>query len=126
MNQIEEHFYETAAQEVATKQVVPGLMAKAFSECDGDERRTIARYIKYRVAQLQEQFASEKAWRTEQEKQRQAQEKKKAEEELAFRFFAPITAPTPERAAARCLSFMIAAINARFSPAGPIVTIAGL
>src|SRR4030065_208792 len=53
MNQIEEHFYETAAQEVATKQVVPGLMAKAFSECDGDERRTIARYIKYRVAQLQ-------------------------------------------------------------------------
>ena len=81
MNQIEEHFYETAAQEVATKQVVPGLMAKAFSECDGDERRTIARYIKYRVAQLQEQFASEKAWRTEQEKQRQAQEKKKAEEE---------------------------------------------
>jgi hypothetical protein len=40
----DEKFYETAAQEVSSKQIMRGLMAKAFSECDGDEKRTIARY----------------------------------------------------------------------------------
>ena len=38
----------------------------------------------------------------------------------AFRFFEPITAPTPDRPAARCISFMIAAISTCFSPAGPM------
>ena len=38
----------------------------------------------------------------------------------ALRFLEPMTAPTPERAAARCLSLMIAAMRARFSPAGPM------
>jgi hypothetical protein len=38
----------------------------------------------------------------------------------ALRFLAPITAPTPERPAARCLSLMMQAVRARRSPAGPM------
>src|SRR5260370_628917 len=38
----------------------------------------------------------------------------------AFRFFEPITAPTPDRPAARCLSLMMQAKRTRFSPAGPM------
>lgn len=82
MNTIEEHFYETAAREVASKQVVPGLMAKAFSECDGDEKKTIARYIKYRVVQLHDQYRGEIARRQMHERARQKDEAQriKAEE----------------------------------------------
>src|SRR3546814_17599697 len=39
---------------------------------------------------------------------------------MAFTFLEPITAPTPERQAARCKSFTMAAYNTRFSPALPI------
>jgi len=55
MPDIEEQFYEIAAREVAEKKFNPGMMAKAFSEADGDEKKAIARYIKYRVGQLAEQ-----------------------------------------------------------------------
>lgn len=72
INRIEERLYDTAAREVDTKQVAPGLMAKAFSECDGDEKKAAARYIKYRVAQLQEELAMEE------------EEKRKADEELRW------------------------------------------
>ena len=39
---------------------------------------------------------------------------------IAFRFLLPITAPTPERPAARCRSLTTAAYNTWFSPASPI------
>ena len=38
----------------------------------------------------------------------------------ALSFFAPMTAPTPERPAARPLSFITQAVRARFSPPGPM------
>ena len=38
----------------------------------------------------------------------------------ALRFLEPMTAPTPDRPAARCLSFMMQANRTRFSPAGPM------
>ncbi len=41
----------------------------------------------------------------------------------AFRFLDPMTAPTPDRPAARSLSLIIAAIRDNFSPAGPIAKI---
>lgn len=50
-----EDFYEIAALELAAKRPVAGLMAKAYSECEGDERRSYARYIKLRVAQLSDE-----------------------------------------------------------------------
>ncbi|MDO9541003.1 MAG: hypothetical protein Q7J98_01600 [Kiritimatiellia bacterium] len=81
MNTNEEYFYETAAQEVATKQFVPGLMAKAFSECNGDEKKTIARYIKYRVGQLQEQFAAELTQRRAHELERKKDEERRRRRE---------------------------------------------
>jgi hypothetical protein len=52
MKNLEEQFYEIAGLEVAERRLVAGLMAKAFSEADGDERKAVARYIKYRVSQL--------------------------------------------------------------------------
>src|SRR2546425_10579113 len=39
---------------------------------------------------------------------------------IALTFFEPITAPTPERPAARDLSLMTQATRLRVSPAGPI------
>lgn len=52
MDTFEEKFYELAAREVAERRLVPAVMAKAFSEADGDERKSIARYIKIRALQL--------------------------------------------------------------------------
>ncbi len=40
---------------------------------------------------------------------------------IAFRFFDPITAPTPERPAARCRSLTTAAYSTWFSPAPPML-----
>lgn len=67
MDRIEERFYEIAAQEVAAKRMVPGVFAKAFSDADGDEKKTIAGYIKLRVVQLHEEFEEELARRRAQE-----------------------------------------------------------
>ena len=39
---------------------------------------------------------------------------------IALRFFDPITAPTPERPAARCRSFTMPANSTPFSPARPM------
>ncbi|MBA7587876.1 hypothetical protein ES708_29922 [subsurface metagenome] len=39
---------------------------------------------------------------------------------IAFSFLEPITAPSPERPAARPLLFITAAMRATFSPAGPM------
>jgi hypothetical protein len=65
MSNLEEKFYEIAAQELATKQVAVGLMAKAYSESDGDEKRAAARYIKLRVDQLSLEFTQHQKRETE-------------------------------------------------------------
>ena len=56
MNKAEEEFYEIAAYELAQKRPKPGIMAKAFSDSGGDERKTFALYIKLRVEQLAEEY----------------------------------------------------------------------
>lgn len=56
MNRNQERFYEMAAQEVATKEVVRGLMAQAYAEADGDEKKAVARYIRLRVPQLESEY----------------------------------------------------------------------
>ncbi len=74
MPDIEEWFYEIAAREVAEKKFNPGMMAKAFSEADGDEKKAIARYIKYRVEQLGGEYRAEQARRQEEQiRQREAE-----------------------------------------------------
>ena len=48
----EEDFWATAMNEVETGQRRPGVWAKAFAECDGDETRAKVAYLKARVGQL--------------------------------------------------------------------------
>lgn len=55
MNKLEEKLYEIAANEVANKQMVKGVYAKAYSDSLGDERLSISLYIKYRVNHLLEE-----------------------------------------------------------------------
>lgn len=61
MTKEEERYYERAAFEIAAKKMAPALAAKAFSETEGDERKTAALYIKYRVIQLAEDERREAA-----------------------------------------------------------------
>ncbi len=83
MTSLEEKFYAIAAQELASKQVVVGLMSKAFSDCAGDEKKSMAVYIKLRVAQLtkqhQEQLKEAEKLSREQEIRKKAAERKAAE-----------------------------------------------
>ena len=84
MNEIEEKIYTIAAEEVAKKNFNPALFAKAFEEADGDDNKTIARYIKLRVEQLKEEFEIAIKEAQELEKEWQIQEeaiKQKAYEE---------------------------------------------
>lgn len=48
----EEDFWATAMSEVETGQRRPGVWAKAFAECDGDETKAKVAYLKARVEQL--------------------------------------------------------------------------
>ena len=50
----EEDFWATAMTEVETGQRRPGVWAKAFAECDGDETKAKVGYLKSRVQQLTE------------------------------------------------------------------------
>ncbi len=47
-------FYDEVARELQEKSMVAGLWTKAYAEMNGDEAKTRALYIKYRVAQLAE------------------------------------------------------------------------
>jgi len=80
MNEQTQQFYEIAAREVATKQTVTGLMAKAFADNNGDEKMTIAAYIRLRVAQLEEQhnFAQQEETRRRAEADRMAAQREAA------------------------------------------------
>jgi hypothetical protein len=44
--------YEGVATELARDEVKPGLMVKSVAEAEGDERRVMALYIRYRAEQL--------------------------------------------------------------------------
>jgi len=58
---IEEQLYAIAGQEVASRNMSPGLMAKALSDAEGDERKAAATYIKLRVEQLRAEQAARAA-----------------------------------------------------------------
>lgn len=72
MNEHEKSFYTQAAQEVVTKRYETALMAKAYSDAEGDENKTSALYIRYRVVELREQHARSQVLASEREKQEQA------------------------------------------------------
>ena len=82
MHALEEQFYELAAREVAERRLVPAVMAKAFSEADGDERKSIARYIKIRVLQLASDYDAD-LQRQHQQRAEAEQQKAKAEQDAA-------------------------------------------
>ena len=65
MNKIEETLYEIAGREIAERRTVPGVMAKAFADAQGDEKRTIANYLRLRVRQLSDQAKAEAAKQTQ-------------------------------------------------------------
>ena len=58
MDKLEEHFYETAANEIATNTMKQGVMAKAFTMAPHDEKAAFAAYIQLRVQQLTEETAA--------------------------------------------------------------------
>ena len=64
MNNNTERFYEIAANEIATKQVVVGVMSKAFADNNGDEKRTMAAYIRLRVEQLEKESRRTNTYRS--------------------------------------------------------------
>lgn len=49
---IEEHIFEQVAREIHANEIRPGLWAKAFAACNGDQERTRAKYISLRAAGL--------------------------------------------------------------------------
>jgi hypothetical protein len=56
MNKIEDGFYEIATNEIVRKEPLPAVWGRAFSDSLGDKDLAIALYIKYRVAQLNEEY----------------------------------------------------------------------
>ncbi len=56
MSLAEEKIYEIVAAEVATKNIRPGVYAKAFSESNGDTAKATAIYISYRVEQIKDEI----------------------------------------------------------------------
>ncbi len=71
----EEDSWATAMQEVETGQRRPGIWAKAFAECDGDETKTKVAYLKARVQQLTEVAQAIEAQREAQRQDEFAKEK---------------------------------------------------
>ena len=59
MEKDEEQFYAIAAQEIASKTMVSGIAAKAFSDALGDDKKTLALYIKLRVESLRDEHRRE-------------------------------------------------------------------
>lgn len=54
----EEQFFAIAGEEIATKNLVPGIWTKAWSLALGDDQRALAIYIQLRVEQLQKNQSS--------------------------------------------------------------------
>lgn len=59
MNKFEEELYAQAAQELSSKSPVPGVMAKAIADADGDEKKVFSRYIALRVEHLKSEIGAE-------------------------------------------------------------------
>jgi len=76
MDTLEEQFYAVAAQEVATKNTSPGVMAKAFADANGDEKKAIAKYIRLRVSQQKEAHKAAVAQAARHESQRRKKQSK--------------------------------------------------
>lgn len=57
----DDRFFEQALHEVNSQKVVPALWAKALADADGDRAKTVARYIKLRVQQLNLETPSDSA-----------------------------------------------------------------
>lgn len=71
--------FEMAAQEVSNHAVMKGIMARAFSDALGEKDKSVALYIKYRVANLKEE--RELFLRKKSEEERNARIKSQMEEE---------------------------------------------
>lgn len=106
MKSIEDKFYEIAIMEIARRSPDPAIMARAISDCDGDERKTIAKYIKLRVSRLkQEYIESEKKAREEVVER----ERKRKEQEKAARF-----QNEPKIACCKCGTFTLESLTVPF------------
>ena len=55
--QNEEALYEIVAAEMAVRKIKKGLWAKAYAQCEGDQNRTRALYVKLRVQALKDEAA---------------------------------------------------------------------
>ena len=80
-------FYEQVAIEMKEKPLSVGLWTKAFAEMDGDDAKTRALYIKYRVAQLMEANRQQREEEGRIEKQRQRGQQRSVDESLTFELF---------------------------------------
>jgi len=55
---VDDKFYDEVSRELQGKSMVAGLWTKAYAEMNGDEAKTQALYIKYRVVQLKNESES--------------------------------------------------------------------
>jgi hypothetical protein len=85
----DEHFYARVADELRRGGPISGLWAKAFAECNGDDSRSKALYLRLRVQQLKQaeraaRKAEEAAQQASEQEQivRQRREEAEAEERL--------------------------------------------
>ena len=85
---MEEALYELALNEFKTGSIRPGLMAKAMAECDGDEMKARALYVKLLASALRDDFyleqrredQSDKAIRNDQARLKRESSEKKGNE----------------------------------------------
>ena len=82
MDPVEEQFYAIAGQEVASRNMSPGMMSKALVDADGDERKAAACYIRMRVEQLKAEYAARAAEEAQSEQERTERLKEDAREKL--------------------------------------------
>jgi hypothetical protein len=73
MQNVDDKFYEIAAQEIISKAPMPSIWARAFSDAHGDRDAAVALYIRYRVERLTQDHRDKVAHRKE-ELRRKARE----------------------------------------------------
>jgi hypothetical protein len=91
---VDNDLFEIAAQEVSNHVVIKGIMARAFSDALGDKDKSVALYIKYRVANLKEEQKvflerkneEEKNARIKQQKEEDAREREAAYDRERMKF----------------------------------------
>lgn len=90
MNKLDEHFYAVAAGELATGGIASGVLAKAYSECEGNEQKAKARYIQLRAEQLKSEFLLNVAEKEKKKEQARLEEKKIEKQKSLDQTFAKI------------------------------------